>query len=85
MDVDSAVEMIQRALMTGGWVCAPVLVVSLVVGLLLGMLQTATSIQEPTVNQVPRTVATVITLLFLFPWGLQVIVDFTLQLWHTKP
>jgi flagellar biosynthetic protein FliQ len=84
MDVDSAAEMIRQSLLTAAWICLPVVVVSLIVGLVIGTLQAATSIQEPTVNTVPRVVVTALTIVLVMPWGLQAMVEFTLRLWRAK-
>ena len=62
MDVDSAAEMIRQSLWTAAWICLPVVLVSLIVALVIGTMQAATSIQEPTVNTVPRVIAAVLTL-----------------------
>ncbi|MFN7803690.1 MAG: flagellar biosynthetic protein FliQ [Planctomycetaceae bacterium] len=84
MDVDSAAEMIRQSLWTAAWICLPVVLVSLIVGLVIGTMQAATSIQEPTVNTVPRVIAAVLTIMLVMPWGLQTMVEFTLRLWRTK-
>lgn len=84
MDVDSAAEMIRQSLWTAAWICLPVVLVSLLVGLLIGTIQAATSIQEPTVNTVPRVIAAVLTIMLVMPWGLQAMVEFTLRLWRAK-
>jgi len=84
MDVDSAAEMIRQAIFTAAWICLPILLVSLIVGLIIGTLQAATSIQEPTVNTVPRVFATALTIVLVMPWGLQAMVEFTLRLWRAK-
>ncbi|MCY2966425.1 MAG: flagellar biosynthetic protein FliQ [Planctomycetota bacterium] len=85
MDLDTAVDMIRQSLVTAAWLCAPVLGVCLLVGLLVSVLQAATQVQEPTVNLVPRITAAVITLLLLLPWGLQMMVDYTVTLWTSSP
>ena len=84
MDVDSAAEMIRQSLWTAAWICLPVVLVSLIVGLVIGTMQAATSIREPTVNTVPRVIAAVLTIMLVMPWGLQTMVEFTLRLWRTK-
>ncbi len=84
MDVDAAVEMIRQSLLTAAWICLPIMLVSLLVGLIIGTLQAATSIQEQTVNTVPRVLATVLTIVLVMPWGLQAMVEFTLRLWRAK-
>ena len=84
MDVDSAAEMIRQSLLTAAWICLPILLVSLIVGFVIGALQAATSIQEQTINTVPRVLATAVTIVLVMPWGLQAMVEFTLRLWRAK-
>ena len=84
MDVDSAAEMIRQSLFTAAWICLPILLVSLIVGFIIGTLQAATSIQEPTVNAGPRVLVTALTIVLVMPWGLQAMVEFTLRLWRAK-
>ena len=50
--------------MTGG----PFMGVLLVVGLVLGVLQSATQIQEPSVGAVPRLATVVVMCIFIGPW-----------------
>lgn len=61
----------------------PTLVVSLVVGLVISVLQAATSIQEQTLNFVPRMLALGIVVVLTMPWTLQLATHFTVRmLWQ---
>jgi len=61
----------------------PTLVVSLVVGLVISVLQAATSIQEQTLNFVPRMLALGVVVVLTMPWTLQLATHFTVRmLWH---
>lgn len=51
---------------------APVLIVSMVVGLIISIFQAVTQIQESTITFVPKIVAGILTIIFLAPWMLQV-------------
>jgi len=55
---------------------APILLSSLVVGLIISMFQAATSINEQTLTFIPKLASIIIVLMILGPWMLQVIVDF---------
>ncbi len=59
---------------------APMLLTGLVVGLLVSIFQTATSINEMTMTFVPKMLAVGCAILFFFPWMLQIITDFTRNL-----
>ncbi|MDF1584188.1 MAG: flagellar biosynthesis protein FliQ [Methyloprofundus sp.] len=55
---------------------APILLSSLVVGLIISMFQAATSINEQTLTFIPKLATIIIVLMILGPWMLQVIVHF---------
>jgi flagellar biosynthetic protein FliQ len=58
----------------------PALVVSLVIGLIVGVLQTVTSVQEQTLSFVPRLLAVGIVMLVCLGWILQLAVHFTMRM-----
>ena len=60
---------------------APVLLISLVVGLIISIFQTATSIQEQTLTFVPKILAIFLSLMLLGGWMLNSMSDFMIQLW----
>ncbi len=55
---------------------APILLSSLVVGLIISMFQAATSINEQTLTFIPKLATIIIVLIVLGPWMLQVLIDF---------
>ncbi len=59
---------------------APMLLTGLVVGLLVSIFQTATSINEMTMTFVPKMLAVGVAILLFFPWMLQLLTDFTRNL-----
>lgn len=76
MVLQLARETMQVTLMVSG----PLLLVSLVVGILISMAQVVTSIQDMTLSFVPRTVAVFLACLFLFPWLMNVMISFSVRL-----
>lgn len=48
--------------------CTPVLMVSMVVGLLISVFQAVTQIQESTLTFVPKIIVCLLTLIILMPW-----------------
>ncbi|MGO8702612.1 MAG: flagellar biosynthetic protein FliQ [Candidatus Brocadiia bacterium] len=59
---------------------APLLLVAVVVGLLVSIVQTITSVQEQTLTFVAKVSAVLITLAVLMPWMLQTICQYTTTL-----
>ena len=66
-------------------VAAPMLLVSLFVGLVIGMLQAATQINEATLSFIPKVLLMVLTLFAIGPWMLKMLVDFTHDLYANIP
>ena len=60
---------------------APVLLVSLIVGLIISIFQTVTSIQEQTLTFVPKILAVFVTMLLLGAWMLGNMTDYMIKLW----
>lgn len=61
---------------------APPLLVSLVVGLVISVFQTVTSIQEQTLTFVPKILAIFLTLMLIGSWMLDNMSDFMTRLWN---
>ena len=59
----------------------PVLLVSMIVGLVISLFQTLTSIQEQTLTFVPKLLAIMIALMIMGNWLLNEIVSFMQMLW----
>ena len=66
-------------------VATPVLLVSLVVGLIISIFQTVTSIQEQTLTFVPKIIAVFFTLIVLGHWMLNEMTQFMIRLWSDFP
>ncbi|MBR2045755.1 MAG: flagellar biosynthesis protein FliQ [Agathobacter sp.] len=62
-------------------VAAPLLLVSLVVGLIISIFQTVTSIQEQTLTFVPKILAVFLTLLLVGSWMMNTMIEFMQTLW----
>ncbi len=69
--------LMQNALTTLMWIVAPMLVVAIVVGVVMSLIQTLTSIQDQTFSFAPRVIAIFVVFLVAFPWILQVLLTFT--------
>lgn len=78
---DIAGEVLRTVLMVSG----PVLIVSLVVGLLVSLFQAVTQIQEFTLVFVPKIVAVFLCIFLLIPWMAGVLISFTINLMEKIP
>ena len=77
MDIEVVIEIGRELLFLAVLLSAPVVGVSLFVGLLVSILQTLTSIQEQTLTFAPRIIVVAVTIAFAMPWLLHVLVEFT--------
>ena len=74
-------ELANKALYTVILTSAPVLIVSLVIGLIVSIFQTVTSIQEQTLTFVPKIVAVFVTLMILGHWMLNQMTNLMVDMW----
>ena len=81
MTIDEVTAIASSALYLVVKVAAPVLLVSLVVGLLISIFQTVTSIQEQTLTFVPKILAVFAVMLLVGAWMLNNMSGFMVQLW----
>ena len=68
------------AIKTAISLAAPMLLAGLGVGLLVGIFQAVTSINEMTLTFIPKMLAVAVALIFFFPWMMQTMVTFTQNL-----
>lgn len=81
MTVDEVVAIANEALFLIIKTAAPVLLVSLIVGLIISIFQTVTSIQEQTLTFVPKVIAIFVTIMIIGHWMLTQMTDFMTRLW----
>ena len=75
----------QRALEITILLAAPLLLAALIIGLLVGVFQAATQINEMTLSFIPKLMATAATLVIAGPWMLKTIVGYTRELFESIP
>ena len=81
MTVDEIMAIASNALFLVIKVSAPLLLVSLIVGLVISIFQTVTSIQEQTLTFVPKIVAVFLTMILVGNWMLNQLTNFITDLW----
>ena len=77
MTPESVIEFGQHALYVAMMVAAPLLLTALLVGLVIGVVQAATQINEMTLSFIPKVVAMAAVALIAGPWMLRTLVQFT--------
>ena len=81
MTVDEVVAIADQALFTVIKVAAPVLLISMAVGLIVSIFQTVSSIQEQTLTFVPKVLAIFMTIMMIGHWMLTEMVNLMINLW----
>ncbi|MGE5329257.1 MAG: flagellar biosynthesis protein FliQ [Deltaproteobacteria bacterium] len=82
MEQGAIIELATRALLVILYVSGPMMLLALVVGLAVSIFQATTQIQEQTLTFVPKLIAILGGVLIFGPWMLQVLKDFTLNLFQ---
>ncbi len=80
MTPQSVAEIIRHALMAAFWISLPLLVIGFVVGVVMSLLQIATSIQDSSFATVPRLAAFLVGLILFLPWMIIRMTTYTTQL-----
>lgn len=81
----TVIEIISKALWLSLKIAGPILAITLAIGLLIGILQAATSIQEATLTFVPKLIAIGAVILLSGNWMISQVVTFTQTLFHMIP
>ena len=81
MTIDAVSDMAREAMYLIIRVSLPVLLVSLVVGLIISIFQTVTSIQEQTLTFVPKIIAIFLALVLFGQWMMKSMVEYMVELW----
>lgn len=81
MDVGTVTDIMQEALYTIITTAAPLLGISLCVGLAVSIFQTVTSVQEQTLTFVPKVISIFLGLMLFGHWMITRMVDFMIKLW----
>jgi flagellar biosynthesis protein FliQ len=82
---DKIVQIVAEALLTATKIAGPVLLATLVIGLLLSIIQSATQVQESTLTFLPKLFVTALVLVLTGAWALRTLEGFTHDLFALVP
>ena len=85
MESDQILDIVRQALRVGVFLAAPLLVFGLVAGVLINIFQAVTQINENTLAIVPKMLAIMLALLLFAPWMIDLLTDFTTELFTNIP
>ena len=77
MTPENAIHVIREALMAAFWLSAPLLVIGFVVGIVMNLIQVATSLQDSAFSTFPRLAAFLGGFVLLMPWMLNKLTAYT--------
>lgn len=83
MNQETVINIAQNALMTVLYVSAPLLGVSLIVGLAVSVFQATTQIQETTLSFIPKILSVIVAIAALGSWMLNMLTDYTNNLYES--
>ena len=85
MTEQMVVYLFREAFYTTLLVSSPMLLLSLVAGLIIAIFQAATSIQEVTLTFVPKIIIVAIVAVLTLPWMMEIMITFTLNIFSQIP
>ena len=85
MSPDQAVEFARGAVLLTLLLSVPVMAVATLAGLLISIAQAVTQIQDQTLSFVPKIILMLLTTLWLLPWSISVIVEYSEKLYNDIP
>lgn len=77
---DSALQMIRDALYIVLLIATPLLLIGMILGLVISLIQSVTSIQDQTLTFVPKIIALVVAAVLLLPWILSTLEQFASEM-----
>jgi len=80
-----AMDLARRSILVALQLSMPILLLSLVIGVIVSLFQAVTQIQEQTLTFVPKIIVLVLAIVVLGPWMLHTIVGFTASLFNSLP
>lgn len=82
MNEQMVVYLFREAFYTMILVSSPMLVLSLIIGLIIAVFQAATSIQEVTLTFVPKIIIVAVVAVLTLPWMMEVMIGFTITIFN---
>jgi flagellar biosynthesis protein FliQ len=80
MTTELVVQIMRQMLMATFWLSAPLLMIGFIAGLVISLVQIATSMQDNAFSTIPRLAAFLVGLLLLLPWMLSRSMSYTVSL-----
>lgn len=79
---ESSIQLIRDALTVTLKIAAPLLMTGMIIGLLISLIQSITSIQDQTLTFVPKLIGVILVAIILLPWIIGRILMFTAEMFQ---
>jgi flagellar biosynthesis protein FliQ len=84
LDDAGAIELVRQALVITLKIAAPILLAGIIVGFIISLLQSVTSIQDQTLSFVPKIAVMIIATIVLIPWIAIRLIDYSSDLFRLQ-
>ena len=85
MTIDQVTEICRSAVLLARMISAPILTIAVLVGLGISIIQAVTQIQDQTVSIIPKIVIMLLTLVYVSPWILTQMVEYSTRVFTEIP
>ncbi len=85
MTIEMAVDILRTVLTTALMLVGPILGAAMLIGIIVSLIQSVTSIQEQTLTFVPKLVGVGIVMMISAPWLIRNLVEFTITFIQRMP
>lgn len=85
MDMQLLIDIMKETFTIAIFLSAPCLILGLVVGVIISIFQSVTSIQEQTLVFIPKMIAGIVAIMIFLPWMLSSIITYTNKLMEMIP
>ena len=82
MTIEAAVDILRQTVWTAFLLVSPILATAIVIGLIVSLIQTVTSIQEQTLAFVPKLIGVGLVTVLVSSWMLKTLMEFTVQMFQ---
>jgi flagellar biosynthetic protein FliQ len=80
MTPDAVAHVINQAFWAAFWLCAPILIIAFITGILINLVQVATSLQDSTFSTIPRLAVFVFSVMLLMPYMLKRLMSYAVSI-----
>jgi len=85
MNLETAIELFRQAVTSALLLVSPILVTTIVIGLIISLVQSVTSLQEQTLSFAPKLFAVGAVLVIGSSWLMTTLMNFTVQIYQKIP